>query len=449
MVLHTEQIKSGEYSRWPYTLEYQEKEPKKDGYKLVGWNFAGKRIYKPFPEEQDNPFGPVIAKMKVTPIWQEESTDDGYFEPIIENNTGTTSLKLLEYGVDSKGNFRLGADFDKTTSTSKIWAFSCAGSVYAEFDKNNTGGIKVNASNIKNYSMLDDYGIIFQRTLGYGSWQGGNSDSGSYSRTIDVSPIKDTSIVRHVEYKGYVDENNNILLRGEIVNKAIRIPSSGMNGKIDMWQYPYTFDSLFYYTDPIMTYITKTGKTQLTRTVATNNTLNTNGFVASLENTNNSISYRVNYSIDRNNTGDYKYHMLVINSKGNPITSSYGTNANHPNIVMLHFLQEYKVKNRIYYGYGFTVSKTFDDNYNETESSSYDYHCWFETCSSKILIDDSVTIDINEDYVAYPNSVYFEYNFGLTNGGTAQVIRNNYIWGDELYTIVKIPTNNKAIFTKK
>lgn len=453
MPYYEENIKKGEYSRWPYTEEYQE--PVKEGYMFRGWTFGNKQIYKPFLNEENNPFGPVVEDMEIYPIWEQESggDDDGYFDPIIENNTGTTSLKLLQYGVDTKGKFRLAADFDKTTSTSKIWAFSCAGSVYAEFEKNNTGGINVTASNIKNYSMVDDYGIIFQRTLGYGNWQGGTTDSNSYSRSIDVSPKNDTSIVRHVDMKGYIDENNNILLRGEIANKAIRIPSSGMGGKIETWQYPYTFDSLFYYTDPKMTYVTKTGATELTGTVATNGSINVSGFNGSLENINdNSISYRFNYTIDRNNTGDYKYHIVVIDSKGNALSTSsnlYGTNSTHSNVVMLHFIQEYKVKNRIYYGYGFTAAKTFDDKYNETNSDSYMYHSWFEVCSSKILMGNSVTLELNDDYVAYPNSLSFEYNFGLTNGGTVEIVKNNYRWGDDLYTIVKIPSGNKAIFTKK
>ena len=419
--------------------------------------FGNKQVLKPFPTEENNPFGPVLGNMTIHPIWEEqgseepETGEDGYFEPIVENNTGTTTLKLLQYGVDTSAKLRLAADFDKAESTSKIWAFSCAGSVYAEFSKNNTGGINVNASNIKNYSMVDDYGIIFQRTLGYGTWQGGDTTSSSYSRTIDVSPTNDSSIIRHVELKGYVDENNNILLRGDIVNKAIRVPSSGISGNIEFWQYPYTFDSVFYYTNPIMTYITKTGNTQLTKTVSVDNALNTNGFVGSFDNINNSISYNLNYAIGNNNTGDYKYHIVIINSKGNPIsvTSLYGLNASHVNIVMLHFIQEYKVKNRIYYGYGFTVSKAFDDNYNETSNDAYSYHSWFETCSSKILTENSFTLELNEDYVAYPNSVYFEYNFGVTNGGTVEVIKNNYSWGDETYTIVRIPSDNKAIFTRK
>ena len=155
------------------------------------------------------------------------------------------------------------------------------------------------------------------------------------------------------------------------------------------------------------------------------------------------------YNIDKNTKGDYKYHIIILsNTTVNPERFSYGFDGMLSHSTMLHFVQEYRVKNRVYYGNGFISHKTFDDKYNVTQSEEYYYHSWFETCSSKILTEDSFTINIFATTVAYPNS-NFDYVITTSNGDELEILSDNYTWGEETYTIVKLPTRNKAIFTKK
>ena len=375
--------------------------------------------------------------------------ENPYFEPITENTTGTPSLILRQYGLSTDNNFRLAANFDKDKYTFKKWPFSTAGIVYAEFEKNNTGGITVSGSR-SDYSMLDDYGMFFMRTRGYGSWQGGSTTNASYGGTFTVSTVNDTSLQRKVEFDGRTDENNVILLRGEIVSKALRVPSSGFSGTIQLWQYPYTFDTDVFFTDPKMVYITKSGEQELTVTTIDNNILQVEGISGNIQNINdNCLDYQFSYNIEKNDVNDYKYHIIVLsNGAINTTALKYGFDGSRSG-VMLHFIQEYRVKNRIYYGNGFINSKTFDDNYNLTQTEKYYYHSWFETCSSKILTEDSFTVDIPATTVAYPNSDVFEYEISTSNGDNLEILDNNYVWGEETYTIVKLPSGNRAIFTKK
>ena len=374
--------------------------------------------------------------------------ENPYFEPITENTSGTPSLILRQYGLSTDNNFRLAANFDKSSNTYKAWPFSTAGIVYAEFEKNNTGGVTV-TTNQSDYSMVDDYGVFFTRARGYGSWQGGSTNSASYGGTYTFSTVNDTSIKRTVTYNGRTDEDNQILLRGEIVSKALRIPSSGYDGSIQLWQYPYYFDTNIFYKDPSVLYITKVNNQELSVTSFDNN-ISADGIIATFENINdNSLDYQLTYNIDKNTKGDYKYHIIILsNNTVNPERFSYGFDGMLSYSTMLHFVQEYRVKNRVYYGNGFISHKTFDDKYNVTQSEEYYYHSWFETCSSKILTEDSFTINIFATTVAYPNS-NFDYVITTSNGEELEILNSNYTWGDETYTIVKLPNNNKAIFTKK
>lgn len=373
-----------------------------------------------------------------------------YFDPITENTEGATSLKLRQYGISTSGNFRLAADFDASANLSHLWYFSSAGSTYAEFEKNNTGGINVTGL-LQYYSLVDDYGIIFKRTSGYGTWQGGTMGANSFGAQIYVSPVNDSSISRYTQLTSDTDENNVILLRGQIVNKAIRIPYSGYSGTLQTDQYPYTFDSAMYYIDPSVTYITKTNSTTLQGTAFTNNSsINVNGFNAQFSGVNDTcIDYKLTYNIARNDTGDYKYHIVFFGPSLDVMSNFYGRNVSSTRSVMVQFIQEYNVKNRVYYGKGFNGS--FDDKYNETPLAIYKYNAWFESCSSKILMgnDDILINHFNIDYVAYPNSEDFEYTFGLMNEGDVEVLDNNYMWGNKSFTIVSVPSNNKPIFRKK
>ena len=374
--------------------------------------------------------------------------ENPYFEPITENTTGTPSLILRQYGLSTDKNFRLAANCEKSSNTYKAWPFSTAGIVYAEFEKNNAGGVTV-TTNQSDYSMVDNYGVFFTRARGYGSWQGGSTNSASYGGTYTFSTVNDTSIKRTVTYNGRTDEDNQILLRGEIVSKALRIPSSGYDGSIQLWQYPYYFDTNIFYTDPSIVYITKVNNQELSVTSFDNN-ISADGINATFENINdNSLDYQLTYNIDKNTKGDYKYHIIILsNTTVNPERFSYGFDGMLSHSTMLHFVQEYRVKNRVYYGNGFISHKTFDDKYNVTQSEEYYYHSWFETCSSKILTEDSFTINIFATTVAYPNS-NFDYVITTSNGDELEILSDNYTWGEETYTIVKLPTRNKAIFTKK
>lgn len=364
----------------------------------------------------------------------------GYCPPITENTTGTTSLDVKLCGVDTNENLYI----NNTIQGNTYISFVACGTMLINFVKNNTGGIIINGSN--SYSLIDDEYMLVVNRSSFGNWSAGSGSGGGFSSDFTIYPNNDNSITTTLKFRGGNDEEQDLLLYGAIVNKAIRVPYKGIDGKISITQYPYNFTSPFFFEDPKLYFIENIVEDN-------NNIVSINDFShfqignfnGSFYNTNSVLDYMLEYEIEENDTCDYKHHVVCLSTKDLNNNSSLII---HFPCVVLHFIQEYNVRNRIYYSseYLFYHVERFDDKYNETQSNDYQYHCWFETCSSKILLED--TINMNSCLlIAYPNSEDFEYEFSIS-GNYHEVLSTNYMWGEKTYTIIKNDYKRPITFTK-
>lgn len=370
----------------------------------------------------------------------EEIIDD-YCDPIVENKTGATSLALKLYCVDTNGRIYISKYINNTDVS-----FTCACTLFAIFEKNNTGGINVDINSVNfSYSIIENEGIMFIRSNGYGLWPGGYAgipvrDDIRIKTKINGNVYKDFSISYGI------DEDNNLLVRGEIVNKAIRIPTNGINGKIQIMQYPYNFESPLFFEDPKMTYFYLNNGTLQTHQI-NGDSFSDGSFECQLIQDNESVlDYEFAYNIGVNEDCNFKHYIVFVGREHLNLSGGVST----PNCaVLLHFIQEYNVKNRIYYGKGFDkFSKpTFDDNYNEmgTGQYFYFYHSWFETCSSTVLMENEETFE-NYQMVAYPNE---DFDYDVETTGTTSTLNTNYLWGGKSYTIINMVSVSNIKFRRK
>lgn len=363
-------------------------------------------------------------------LMEDEEQIDEYCEPLEENKTGVTSLILMETYVNTNGYIVF-----NNKDTYQYRDMSGAICYFTYFKKNNTGGITISDSSYG--SLIDDYGAFIYRTNSYGNWSGGYDND--WSSDLTITTVNSETVQRTLTLNGGVDEDNSLLLRGDMVSKAMRIPCDGYDGAIEISKYPYTFDSDLFFNSLKITYIEDLiGEKNVINVEG--ETFEDNGISCVLEEQGDTnLDNILRYNISSNNGCDYKHHVICVGDKH--FTNNTFSNA----CVMLHFVQEYKVRNRIYYGTGFLQYKTFDDKYSVNNSSQYQYHSWFETCSSKILMNDEEPFT---DYgmLAYPNGEDFEYEFVHLN--RIETISTNYMWGNQSFTIV-LQGGNNVKFVKK
>lgn len=375
-------------------------------------------------------------------------------QPIVENSTGNTTLSMRIFGSDTYGNVFFGY---KSDNGEYDVYFNCGQTFLGVLEKNNTGGLTASETKI---SIIDDFALIFKLPSYYGVF-----NPVDYTSTYTITTKNNSSVKNIVRYQGKVDENNTLLLRDCLSNRAIRIPSDGYSSVAKMSQYPYEYASDYFYVDPkmsIMTYINGTFSTLNQNQTS----FSFNGFSGELSsNQESGIDYNFAYTIQPNDTCDFKVYMAYFSnyqkvSDGliNIQDSLFGTKKTDEKCVMLQFVQEYDVPNRIYYGYYGLPDKTsdtskypskFDDKYSETSSTAYTYHAWFETCSSKVLTENT-TIATNNTYyyiVAYPNDD-FEYSVSFDSNSTQTTLRSSYMWGNKSYKVVRLETTSNIIFTR-
>lgn len=367
-------------------------------------------------------------------------------EPIVENTTGATTLALKMFGVDTEGSVFVGY----TSNTYDIY-YNCGSTLVGLLNKNNTGGLVKENSRI---STIDEYAIMTKMPQYYGSI----ALTSPFTTTYTITTVNNSSKIVTLNYKGFIDENNLILLRGSIANKAIRVPCNGFNGKISIAQYPYDYSSDSLSNDPKMVYMSLIDGNFSIHGIS-QNTISYDGFDGELTNLpNSSIDYNFIYEIQPNDMCDYKLFVVyftniqtIEDGAINPLSTIYGTKQTDKSCVMLQFIQEYDVRNRIYYE-PFNPNNTksnypsnFDDKYNETQSGNYKYHSWFETCSSKTLTENSFTLNLANGayHIAYPVN---DFDYTLSNLGTTVI--DNYIWGDKSYTIIEVTNIQNITFTK-
>ena len=362
----------------------------------------------------------------------------------------TPSLKVRIFGADSQNYFSLGYDQQSLANL----PFTGAGTMFAEFEKENVNGIGVEGES-KYYSLIEEYGILYVNNYRYQSWIGGDVQNNPLNTTVKVYDTLYPDVSSSVNLRSFTDENNTIFSKYFIINKAIRIPSSGYGSTVLIEEFPYTFDSDYFFMLPNVTYFRYVGNSK----VIGPTDLEGNESISSsiTRDSNNPLNFNLNYNVlEENNGTNYIHHILHLTSMYDMHEEyehlypnkffGYGLN---PNCAVIHLIQEYPSNNRIYYGQGFGTSSTFavyDDNYDNatgtTARNNLLYNAWIETCSSKILEDES--IEITSEYVAYPVD-----NFGYKLGSEQRTsIRTNYSWGNKKYNIIKL-TNNKITFIKK
>lgn len=385
--------------------------------------------------------------MKIVVIVEEKKNlIPDYCEPLhYENSEGNTTLNVRWTGIDTRGNIKLDYQFGQYTT--KSFAATSAQSMIGHIISNNTGGVLGSIS--ANCQNLENYAVILINTASYGTWPGGSmSTTGETNLTFTAQ--NDSSVTYKVSMYYEIDENNRLLLRGAMVNKVVRIPYTGYNSKIQFYCYPYTFGDKLYTNGVSISYLTNSAEGTLTGKNMVNDAVNGDGLSLSLSNINDSIlDYELTYSIAQNNECKFKEFVVQIGNSINEGENYYGRSlgSNHY-AAFVHFVQEYKVKNRIYFGAGFRAHKTYDDNYNLTSSSTYEYHAFFETCSSMVLEGDEVVIKY--DNVAFPLTDDFEYDVSMDDPTKEiEIITDNYMWGDTPMRIIKGGYYYKVKFTKK
>lgn len=357
-------------------------------------------------------------------------------QPIVENTTGATALALKMFGVDTEGHVFIGY----TSDTYDI-NYNCGSTLVGVLDKNNTGGLIVQDYRT---SIIDEYAIMTKLPKYYGQMV-----QATYDTTYTIETVNDANKLVTINYHGFVDEDNLILLRGSVANRAIRIPCDGFSGTVSIAQYPYDYSSDSLSNDPKLVFM-KLVDGNFSAYGITQDTFTYDGFEGHFESWSNSaIDYNFTYNIQPNDMCDYKLFIVYITnyqsvSDGaiNPQGAIYGTQQTDESCVMLQFIQEYDVKNRIYYGQYISNDKyptNFDDKYNETSSTNYTYNAWFETCSSKTLTQNEFNINLDANtsyYIAYPKN---DFDYQVTyEGATISTLRNGYMWGSKSYMLIKV-----------
>ena len=368
-----------------------------------------------------------------------------YCEPIMDGDTGTPSIKLKWVGIDTNGTF-----YTDYLNTKDKWIYASGSlSMIAHVELNNSGGIGAAGQSLCKISTVERYCVIVMRTTDYDTWPGGTTSNDSPTNTGSVYTLNDSTKKQTFNLYSRTDEDNQLLLRDYMVSKAIRIPCSGYKGKTQFYCYPYTFSSSMFAVEQSVSYLTRDEEhSVISGKNAVNGSLSENGFTMHYENTNNSsLEYELSYEIAPNTTCSYKEHIVKL-GRGVQEGKNYSgsTTEGGASVAAIHFLQEYKTKNRVYYGNGFTQKK-YDDNYNQTSSDLYQYHMFFETCSSHVLVEDEKTFGV-ASYVAYPLTDDFEYDVSMEMGEMV-IEKDNYMWGDTPMRIVKSGAYYRVKFTKK
>ena len=368
-----------------------------------------------------------------------------YCEPIMDGDTGTPSIKLKWVGIDTNGTF-----YTDYLNTKDKWIYASGSlSMIAHVELNNSGGIGAAGQTLCSISIVERYCAIVMRTTDYDTWPGGTTYNDSPTNTGSVYTLNDSTVKQTFNLYSRTDEDNQLLLRDYMVSKAIRIPYSGYKGKTQFYCYPYTFSSSMFAVEQSVSYLTRDEEhSVISGKNAVNGSLSENGFTMHYENTNNSsLEYELSYEIAPNTTCSYKEHIVKL-GRGVQEGKNYSgsTTEGGASVAAIHFLQEYKTKNRVYYGNGFTQKK-YDDNYNQTSSDLYQYHMFFETCSSHVLVEDEKTFGV-ASYVAYPLTDDFEYDVSMEMGEMV-IEKDNYMWGETPMRIVKSGAYYRVKFTKK
>ena len=346
----------------------------------------------------------------------------------------TPSLSMRITGYDTGGRFFV----SRALRDASPITISGAASTVVNLIGKNFGGVDI-TQGVHNCFVIDNYCICPTRYQGYNAWPGGDTSNTQRGISYTFKAANDSSISYNLNYESFVDESQNFLIRGNMVNKVIRVPNSGMTASTTVHSYPYSFDSGDFTTSPTLTLLRRTGSEEITAAVYKQRYYSGDDIELRLTDGNNSITDIFYYTIGRNNSSDYKDFIVVLGAGIRSKDNYYNSMFTYQNAsAAYHFIQEPYQKNRIYYGKSFFPADFDDIYYNASDKSTSVYNFIFDTANSKVLTGSTFSLAAGSiKYICYPNS--FDYTISYPTGYT--ILSNDYVYGDQHYTIIE---NNSA-----
>lgn len=325
---------------------------------------------------------------------------------------------------------------------------------FMRVEKENAGEITISYSNFNGMDYvykIDDYGYGFFRSS---PWVGGNSNTfTNYKTDITLTPSNDTSLAKTLSLTGRYDEDNTTFFKGYYTAKLIRIPYSGLDDSLSVEFYPYTFASEYFYLPARVNKIdvSNVGKVidgELVRcgTITEVSSDGDNGTFVDLNIINSGEESFINYSVDENNTGKYRYAFFDFSR-----TAPYGS-SNDLYGAQVHFIQEPFSSHRIYYG-NVPSNPSHWEAYMRDKSDNLKYHTYFQIANSEILTSSKEITALKKDntrnrvnVLCVPTALSHTVTPSID---TNDIITDNYMWGNQSYIIYKLASSEDTTYTIK
>ena len=383
---------------------------------------------------------------------QQPGTDPG---EIITGGDPELDLRLIGTSTFQKVYYNNQSLIKDSNQLCNSGAFSMLIHQYAK----NTGGVTFTGMDEKcRISNIDDYAYIIYRTAGYNRWPAGSS-SNAGSNIINFSTNNSPKISGTIKYTSELDETQNILLRGDMTSKTIRIPSTGTKGEIGITRYPLTFYSELYLQESGIGVVNIDSVTKEAKYDIYNGSYNNSEISCEIE-SKSALDKVFKYNISNNITNNYREFLFVLS----PIEKNYGghniSELSYINTdiysVSLQFVQEPYNKNRIYYGTGFGYQNKYYNDYSDeyynakSYMENYKYHYFFEACNSKIVNDsESATIKCKAyDFIAFPIEFVGRVTLPSNNSYSRVSPTEGYSWGKDKYIILQFNTETDIKINK-
>lgn len=303
---------------------------------------------------------------------------------------------------------------------------------FVRANQHNTGEVtiaKTNGIYIHGYK-IDNYGYGIFRNMGYNNWPGGDL-RGNQDSTITFTPANDTALAKTFLFSSETDEDNTAFLRGLYLAKLIRIPASGISSYLIFLNFYSTFD--IYDTSPDWTIYdcsvvgTKDEDNNVikvsAKTVYSSAEIENNIFLDTFTVIKDAPHQRtVRFSVGENTTGAYRYNFISSGSQ-------------------VHFIQEPRSNNRIYYG---TIPNLpqFWEEYNDAVTDFTNHAYIFQLANSEIVTTSKVltgaTGSNNKNYrnvLCVPANTY---SITTSDNSNPPIIASSYYWGDQEYIIYQM-----------
>lgn len=354
-----------------------------------------------------------------------------------------TQMLTYPIGVDSDANMYPTVASYPASYTHQILQNGSA-SMVIKTNGNNLGNLSVTTSgtSFKYTPLIENWGFMVVNT---GGWRGGTTSAANEYGTVTVSAQNDTNNVYRKSYKFYsnIDENNTRLLSGDFCTKFIRIPAAGMTASSYIEKYPYTFFNNMYSAIEQPLVLDHSTRTASSLPIYINNT--DGDFIESISVSQcTAITSKIDFQIAENTTQQYRDALIKFDdfTGYDPTDSTVVYNYAATNgSVTIHFVQEYRSQNRIYYGPSgqMTGKPKYIDATNDQNSQNKDYV--FQLANSKVINDTFTVRSSNEwasrDYtICYPADMDQRFNITVQNASTD--VTQRYTWGDQEYIIRRL-----------